>query len=191
MINAIQCATPCVALLLAGCSSTLHSVESDYLFRTRSFLVEFLPGGRGNPGRDGSCYRVAGVIGPRDGHLVGSGFDATGALGFGRKRVRLIESTDGKHLLIEEDIPNDCWMHKNYILVSVLSAGSFQHCYLMVPEAPHEGISGPGGIPAAPNDPSTMLSLDRGVLTFRYANGTIEQRSLSSIPRIAQPRPPG
>jgi hypothetical protein len=60
-----------------------------------------------------------------------------------KDHVRLIESSDGKHLLIEEDIPNDCWMHKNYLILST-DSGSFEHSFLDVPEAATRRYPRPG-----------------------------------------------
>jgi hypothetical protein len=133
-------------------------------------------------------YRVVKKDAPGVTHLVPSGFlDRPLSV---EDRVRLIESTDGKNLLIEEDIPNDCWMHKNYLIVSV-DKGSLEYRFLDVPELPHEGIPGPGGVPKAPNDPSTILSLDGVILTFRYANGTVERRNLDRIRKMSKPHPMG
>jgi hypothetical protein len=148
--------------------------------------VEIKGEDRDQDGNGEFLYCVTKKDDPQDPHSVPSGFLWL-SLPL-KEHVRLIESSDGRHLLIEEDIPNDCWMHKNYILVST-GSGSLQHSYLDVPEAPHEGISGPGGVPKAPDDPSTILSLDGGVLTFRYANGTVERRKLDHIRKMSKPHP--
>lgn len=177
-----------LAVLVAGCATGPQQASNDSRISSKSFLVELAGGGRGGSADSGLFYRVMKKGGAQDLHLVPSGFlDHPLSM---KDRVRLIESNDGKHLVIEEDIPNDCWMHKNYIIVSG-DSGSLEHRFLDVPEVPHEGIPGPGGVPKAPDDPSTILSLDDGILTFRYANGTVERRNLDRIERMSKPHPIG
>lgn len=183
-----SCAAAILVLVLSGCVPGPSSVSSDRRLSTANFVVTLMGEDRDQAGIGEFFYRVTKKDAAQDPHFVPSGFLWL-SLPL-KEHVRLIESSDGRHLLIEEDIPNDCWMHKNYIIVSNGSR-SLQHGYLDVPEAPHEGIPGPGGVPKAPDDPSTILSLDGGVLTFRYANGTVERRKLDRIRKMSRPHPPG
>jgi hypothetical protein len=177
-----------IAALVVGCSTWPRRVSENHRVSSENFVVELASGNRDASGGGGFFYRVMKKGASQDPLLVPSGFlDEPLSM---RDHVRLIESTDGKQLLIEEDIPNDCWMHKNYLIVSA-DSGSPEHSFLDVPEAPHEGIPGPGGVPKAPDDPSTILSLDGGVLTFRYANGTVERRKLDRIRKMSKPHPMG
>jgi hypothetical protein len=182
------CAAGVLAALLAGCATGPQRVSNDSRVSSENFIVELASGDRGKSADNRFFYRVMKKGAPQDVHLVPSGFlEQPHSM---KDRVHLIESNDGKHLVIEEDIPNDCWMHKNYLIVSA-DLGSFKHSFLDVPEKPHEGIPGPGGVPKAPDDPSTILSLDGGILTYRYANGTVERRNLDRIQRMSKPHPIG
>lgn len=182
------CAAGFLAVLVGGCATGVQLVSKDSGVSSENFVVELASGDRVGSADSKFFFRVMKKGAPQDVHIVPSGFlDQPLSM---RDHVRLIESTDGKLLLIEEDIPNDSWMHKNYLIVSG-DSGSLEHGFLDVPELPHEGISGPGGVPKAPDDPSTILSLDGGVLTFRYANGTVERRKLDRIRRMSKPHPMG
>jgi hypothetical protein len=175
-------------VLVGGCATGPQRVSNDSRVSSGNFVVELASGDRGKSADSEFFYRVMKKGAPQDVHIVPSGFlDQPLSM---RDHVRLIESTDGKLLLIEEEIPNDCWMHKNYLIVSA-DSGSLEHGFLDVPELPHEGIPGPGGVPKAPDDPSTILSLDGGILTFRYANGTVERRNLDRIRKMSKPHPMG
>lgn len=185
---AFFCAAGVLAVLLGSCATGPQQVSNGSRVSSGNFVVELASGDPAKPAGSRFFYRVMKKDAPREAHLVPSGFlDLPLSM---RDHVRLIESTDGNQLLIEEDIPNDCWMHKNYLIVSA-GSGSLEHRFLDVPEAPHEGIPGPGGVPKAPDDPSTILSLDGGILTFRYANGTVERRNLDRIRKMTKPQPMG
>lgn len=188
--HTFSCAAGVLVLSLSGCAPSPPCVPNDCRIASENFVVEFIGGDRDDSENGQFFYRVMKKEYPRQLHLVPSGFLGGDHPLFVKEHVRLIESTAGKYLLIEEDIPNDCWMHKNYLIVSA-GPGTITHSYLDVPEAPHEGIPGPGGIPEAPNDPSTILWLDDEFLTFRYAKGTIERRRLDSIRRMSKPHPIG
>lgn len=180
-----------LACVLTGCAATgSMSVGSNHL-ESANYTVKFIPTKRSSTDSWNSHFRVMKKGGSRHTLEVASGFrgdDSQQNLGFNKKHVSLVESSDAEHLVIEEYIPNDCWMLKNYILISPSADGSLAHSYLRVPEAPHEGIPGPGGNPPAPNDPSTVLSIDGEILTFRFANGKISKIALKDIPRAHEPR---
>jgi hypothetical protein len=180
-----------LACLLTGCAvKNSMRVGSDHL-ESANYIVKFTPTKRSPADRWTSHFRVMKKSGSRQILEVASGFrgdDSQKDLGFNKDHVRLVESSDGGHLVIEEFIPNDCWMLKNYILISPSADGSLGQSYLRVPEAPHEGIPGPGGNPPAPNDPSTVLSLDGEILSFRFANGNISKIAIKDIPKESDPR---
>lgn len=180
-----------LACLLTGSavkgSKTLGSVNIE----SANYSVQFTPAKRSPVAPWTSHFRVMRKGGSRQTLDVASGVrgvDPQQDIGIGKDDVRLVESADGDQLVIEESIPNDCWMLKNYILISPSADGSLAHSYLRIPEAPHEGIPGPGGNPPAPNDPSTVLSLDGEILTFRFANGKVSKTALQDIPRAPEPR---
>lgn len=156
-----------------------------------NYIVKFIPTKRSPADPWNSHFRVMTKGGSRQILEVASGVRGGNPqhdLGFNKDDVRLVEGAAGDQLVIEESIPNDCWMLKNYILISRSSDASLAHSYLRIPEAPHEGIPGPRGNPPAPNDPSTVLSLDGEILTFRFADGKISKIELKDIPRAPEPR---
>jgi hypothetical protein len=171
-----------LASILTGCAALDSVSDGSHRLDTGNYIVKFTPTKRSPADPWKTHYRVMKKGGSRQVHEVASGFHGDApqsALGYSKDNVRLIESFDGKRLLIEEYIPNEAWVLKNYILISPSEHGSLEHSYLRIPEAPHEGT---------PNDPSTILSLDGEVLTFRYANGRIESRLLKDISRDPDPR---
>lgn len=182
------CAVGLLTVLFGGCATEPQRVSTDSGISSKNFAIELTSGDRVKSADSRFFYRVTKKGASQEKLLVPSGFlDQPESIS---NHVRLIESSDGKQLLIEEDIPNDCWMHKNYLIVSA-DSGPLEHRFLDLPEVPHEGIPGPGGVPKAPNDPSTILSLDGGILTFKYANGTIERRNLDHIRKMSKPHPMG
>jgi len=180
-----------LANILTGCAALDSVPDGSHRLETGNYIVEFTPTKRSPADPWRTHYRVMKKGGPRHVHEVSSGFHGDApqsALGYSKDNVRLVEGSDGEHRLIGEYIPYQAWVLKNYILISPAKHGSLEHGYLRIPEVPNEGISGPGGIPPAPNDPSTVLSLDGEVLTFRFANGKTTSVVLKDIPRATEPR---
>lgn len=172
-------------MFVSGCAANTKLPEPDHRRIGRFFTVEFSPAEGSEPNAKDPYYRITrnAVSGSplRVMSRLKNEKSPMGAAGSAAGLTRLIEGTDGRHLIIEEEFPNDAWPVKSYILVSATDHRPLEYTFLRVPEAPYEGT---------PNDPSKVISLDGDVLTFRYANGTQAHRRLEDIPKMAKPKQP-
>lgn len=178
-----------VAFALTGCAgfSPSKNRAPQAEWRVGKFLVEFYPGPRASgPDRTYSYYSITNLslenVAPG---VVESAYQE-GAYGKPKDNIRVIGSSSGDQILIEENVPNDCCPCTNYALVSADSYG-FDHTFLKIPER-RFGPPQPG--PDFGEYPQ-VKSIEGGVLELRYFNGVTERKKIDEIERADRPQQPG
>jgi hypothetical protein len=99
--------------------------------------------------------------------------------------IRIVQDPNGRALLIEEEIPNDCGPCSNYLWVHLDANGFFEGTYLRLPLK----VTGPpGGIDY---EYPKVRSLDGDVLRYDYSTGVGVTKRIDQIEKADHPTPPG
>lgn len=112
--------------------------------------------------------------------FVGSGRDSSP-----EEFIRVIADPNGKALLIEEEIPNDCGPCSNYLWVHFDSDDVLQGEYLQLPS---KETGPPGGINYGFPE---VRSLDGDILRYEYSTNLIITKPIGQIEKSNRPTPPG
>jgi hypothetical protein len=102
-----------------------------------------------------------------------------------QKWIRMVEDPNGKALLIEEVIPNDCGPSSNYLFAHLEFNGVLKGVYLQLPSkvtGPPEGIN---------YEYPYVRSLDGDFLTYDYRRGPTVTKCITQIEQTENPTPPG
>ena len=99
--------------------------------------------------------------------------------------IRVVQDPNGRALLIEEEIPNDCGPCSNYLWVHLEASGLIAGEYLRLPT---EVTGPPGGIDY---EFPMVRSLDGDVLRYDYSTGAGVTKRIDQIERSDRPTPPG
>jgi hypothetical protein len=100
--------------------------------------------------------------------------------------IRIIEDSNGRALLIEENIPNDCGPCMNYVFIHLDSNGLLDGEYLKLPTK----VTGPAYYPINYSYPK-VRSLDGDVLRYDYSTGGTVTKRIDQIEKSDRPTPPG
>lgn len=99
--------------------------------------------------------------------------------------IRIVQDSNGRALLIEEEIPNDCGPCSNYLWVHLDANGFIEGTYLRLPSK----VTGPpGGIDY---EYPKVRSLDGDVLRYDYSTGAGDTKRIDQIDTADHPTPPG
>lgn len=182
------------AIFLSGCASTIPrpgKSPATAEWRKGDFQVRFQAGPRGREEDSASFYEIThAAAGHGERCIVMESAHSLG--GFGsvtngdpRNWIRVVQESNGRALLIEEEIPNDCGPCSNYLWVHLDSKGLLQGEFLLLPSK----VTGPpGGID---HEYPKVRSLDGDVLTFGYSTGADLTERLGRIEKSDRPTPPG
>jgi hypothetical protein len=99
--------------------------------------------------------------------------------------IRIVQDPNGRALLIEEEIPNDCGPCSNYLWVHLDANGFIEGEYLRLPSK----VTGPpGGIDY---EFPKVRSLDGDVLRYDYSTVVGVTKRIDQIEKSDRPTPPG
>jgi hypothetical protein len=190
----ITALTSLLIFLLVGCATTsLHQGEANNTteWRKGDFRVRFQAGPRGDDGRSYSFYDITHTAaGQQERSIVKESAHTLG--GFGsvtngdpKNWIRIVQDPNGRALLIEEEIPNDCGPCSNYLWVHLDTNGFIEGEYLRLPSK----VTGPpGGIDY---EFPKVRSLDSNVLRYDYSTGAGVTKRIDQIEKSDRPTPPG
>jgi hypothetical protein len=99
--------------------------------------------------------------------------------------IRIIPDSNGRALLIEEEIPNDCGPCSNYLWVHLDAHGFLEGTYLQLPS---EASGHTGGIDY---EYPKVRSLESNVLRYDYSRGAAVTTRIDSLVKTDRPQPPG
>jgi hypothetical protein len=186
--------TSLLILLLVGCATPIPSRREPPItteWRKLDFHVRFQAGPRGQEGRSYSFYEITRAsAGQEERSIVMESAHSLG--GFGSVNngdpedwIRMVQDPNGRALLIEEEIPNDCGPCSNYLWVHLDSNGFIEGEYLLLPSK----VTGPpGGIDYEyPN----VKFIDGDHLGYAYSTGDTVTKHISEIDKSDRPTPPG
>lgn len=105
--------------------------------------------------------------------------------GLPKNWIRIIADPNGKALLIEEDIPNDCAPCMNYLWVSSDSRGNLEGSYFGLPSK----STGDGG--GIDYEYPKVISLNSDLLKYKYSKGQPITKNIRTIKKADRPTPPG
>jgi hypothetical protein len=179
---------------LSGCAaSNARSGESPTSAEWKSgdFRVRFQAGPRGQAGRSYSFYEITYATAGKEGrskvmesaHTTG-GFECV-TNGDPRNWIRIIQDPNGRAILIEEEIPNDCGPCSNYLWIHAGSTALLEGEYLRLPSkvtGPPEGID---------YEYPKVRSLNGDVVRFDYSTGLAVSKRIDQIEKAEHPTPPG
>jgi hypothetical protein len=157
---------------------------------TKNFRVHFRAGPRGSDGKSFSFYEIThkSPDGYGDGTVMESAHSLHGfqgvTNGIPTNWIRIIEDPNGKALLIEEDIPNDCGPCMNYLWVN-LDGNFLVGTYFRLPSK----TTGDGG--GIDYEYPKVISLEGDLLKYKYSIGNVISKSVQSIEKADRPTPPG
>lgn len=184
-----------ITFSLVGCA------PFDRLARTKTeacewklgdFRVRFLADPQGQEERSESCYRIRyQAAGEQERELVMA--SAHTLEGFNcvthsdpKNWIRMIGDPNGKALLIEEEIPNDCGPCSNYLWVHLDAGGCLKGTYLLLPSQ----VTGEPGAGIDYEYPRVHF-LNGDVLQYRYSVGAPVNQRIDRIEKSNRPTPPG
>ena len=180
------------AIGLASCSTTgapSSSSPTSAQWRTRNFKVTFQAGPRER--RSFSYYHISHTSenGLERERVMESAHSPAGfqsvTNGDPKNWIRVFEDPNGKALIIEEEIPNDCAPCSNYMWVGFDGEGFITGIYLRLPSAitgPSEGID---------YEYPKVQALQGQSLIYRYSTGKVVRSNLQEIEIADSPLPPG
>jgi hypothetical protein len=186
--------TSLLIFLLYGCATTIpRSGEppTTAAWRKGDFHVRFQAGPRGEDGRSYSFYDITHkAAGQQERSMVMESAHTLG--GFGsvtngdpKNWIRVVQDSNGRALLIEEEIPNDCGPCSNYLWVHLGANGFIEGKYLRLPSK----VTGPpGGIDY---EFPKVRSLDGDALRYDYSTGVGVTKRIDQIEKSDRPTPPG
>lgn len=184
-----------IAVTLTGCAifdgaSTGNSASARW--RVGDFGVDFQAGPRGLAERSYSYYRIRYTAAeePLRELVMESAHSLDGLAcvtnGDPKKWIRIIPDPNGRALLIEEEIPNDCGPCSNYLWVHIGSNTLMQGTYLQLPSK----VTGPPGQGIDYEYPQ-VIALDGNLLRYRYSSEAPVTQRIDLIEKSDRPRPPG
>ncbi len=184
-----------ILLVISLCScAKLSRAETRYPdpihWETKNFHVHFQGGPRGLDGKSNSFYQI--IQKSPDGLGDSLVMESAHAIaGFGYKEhydridwIRIIEDPNGKALLIEEDIPNDCAPCVNYLWLK-LDGMFLEGTYLLLPTK----TTGDGG--GIDYEYPKVIALEGNTLKYKYSTGSSISKNIQSIEKTDRPTPPG
>lgn len=180
---------------LSGCAmivprSERSSTTSEW--KKGNFHVRFQAGPRAQDGRTYSFYEITYTsVSQQEQELVmgsahstwpfvGSGIDSSPD-----EFIRVIADPNGKALLIEERIPNDCGPCSNYLWVHLDTNEFMQGTYLQLP---YKVIGPPREFDY---EFPKVRSLDDDILRYDYTVGATVTKRIDQIEKSNLPTPPG
>lgn len=182
-----------LVISLSSCAK-LSSAETRYPdpihWETKNFHVHFQAGPRGTDGKSFSFYEIThkSPDGYGDSTVMESAHTVNGfksvTNGISKNWIRIIEDPNGKALLIEEDIPNDCAPCVNYLWVK-LDGKFLEGTYLLLPTK----TTGDGG--GIDYEYPKVIALEDKALKYKYSTGSIISKNIQSIEKADRPTPPG
>jgi hypothetical protein len=98
--------------------------------------------------------------------------------------IRIIQDPNGRALLIEEEIPNECGPCSNYLWVHLDTEGHIEGTYLQLSSkvtGPPEGIN---------YEYPKVISLDGNILRYGYTVGTTVSKRIDQIEKSDHPTQP-
>lgn len=186
--------TSLLIFLLIGCATTIpHRGEppTTTTWTKGDFHVRFQAGPRGQADKSYSFYEIThAAAGQQERSIVMESAHSLG--GFGsvtngdpQNWIRIIQDPNGRALLIEEEIPNDCGPCSNYLWIHLDSNSFVEGEYLRLPSkvtGPPEGIN---------YEYPKVRSLDGDVLRYDYSTGGPVTKRIGQIEKSDRPTPPG
>jgi hypothetical protein len=186
--------TSLIIVLLVGCSTTIPrsgSPPTTAEWKKGDFRVRFQAAPGGKDGRSFSFYDITHTAAQFERSLVMEsahtleGFNSR-MHGDPKNWIRIIEDSNGRALLIEENIPNDCGPCMNYVFIHLDSNGRVDGEYLKLPTK----VTGPANAPINYSYPK-VRSLDGDVLRYDYSTGGTVTKRIDQIEKSDRPTPPG
>lgn len=183
-----------LAFSIIGCASSNRLPEHNATsteWKVGDFGVRFQAGPRGLGNRSYSYYNISyTAAGQQERELVMESAHTLGGFssvtnGNPKNWIRIIQDPNGRALLIEEEIPNDCGPCSNYLWVHLDTNGFIEGAYLRLPSK----VTGPpGGIDY---EYPKVRSLDGNILRYDYTVGTTVTKRIDQIEKSGRPTPPG
>jgi hypothetical protein len=186
--------TSILTALLTGCSTTV--LRGDVSLATTEwkkgdFRLRFQVGPKGKEGRSYSFYEIGHTIAGQQEHSevmesahTTEGFECV-KNSDPKDWIRIVEDLNGRALLIEEEIPNDCGPCSNYLWVHLDTGGDLESTYLHLPSK----VTGlPEGIDY---QYPRVISLNGNFLSYSYTEGATVTKRIDQIERSDRPTPPG
>jgi hypothetical protein len=182
------------AYSLVGCAmSDLRPAQDSVTtnWKKGNFHIHFQAGPRGLEGRSYSYYQIIHSSGGdqkkslvmESAHSLGGFGSVTN--GAPKNYIRIIEDPNGRAVLIEEDIPNDCGPCSNYLWVRLTTDGFLEGKYLRLPSkitGDHGGIN---------YEYPKVHSLTGDLLMIGYSRGGTFSKRVDQIEKADAPTPPG
>ena len=184
-----------LAFSLLGCAnsnrpSATNAASTEW--KIGDFGVHFQAGPRGHEDRSYSYYQISYTAsGEQERELVMESAHTLGGFncvtnGEPKNWIRVVQDPNGKALLIEEEIPNDCGPCSNYLWVHLDSNGFVEGTYLRLPSK----VTGPPGEGIDYEYPR-VRSLEGNVLRYSYSVGAPVTKQIDQIEKSSRPTPPG
>ncbi len=183
-----------LVLTLVGCAPSVvdhRETAASTEWRKGDFRVRFQAGPRGEDGRSYSFYDITHTatrqqersMVKESAHTLGGFGSVTN--GDPKNWIRIVQDSNGRALLVEEEIPNDCGPCSNYLWVHLDANGFVEGSYLRLPS---KVTSPPGGIDY---EYPKVRSLDGDVLRYDYSTGAGVTKRIDQIEKANHPTPPG
>ena len=183
-----------LTFLIIGCATSSRPSATNAAsteWKIGDFGVRFQAGPRGQDDKSYSYYRISYTAdGMQQREFVmesahtDGGFN-TDTNGDPKNWIRIVQDPNGRALLIEEEIPNDCGPCSNYLWVHLDINGFVEGTYLRLPS---KVTGSPGGIDY---EYPKVRSLDGNVLRYDYTVGTTVTKRIDQIEKSGRPTPPG
>jgi hypothetical protein len=179
---------------LIGCAASKRpgaDAPVTAIWKLENFRVQFQAGPTSSEGRSFSFYEITKTSPEELPSLVMESAHSLARFGSvtngdPKYWIRIIEDSNAKALLIEEQIPNDCGPCLNYLWVRPDSNGYIRGTYLRLPSK----VTGPPNAPIDYEYPK-VRSLDGGVLRYDYSIGGTVTKRIDQIEKSDRPTPPG
>jgi hypothetical protein len=183
-----------LAFSIIGCAtsnrpSATNAASTEW--KIGDFGVRFQAGPRDQEDRSYSYYKISYTAeGQQERELVMEsahtveGFSSV-TNGDPKNWIRIVKDPNGRALLIEEEIPNDCGPCSNYLWVHLDTNGFIEGTYFRLPTK----VTGPpGGIDY---EYPKVRSLDGNILSYCYTVGATVTKRIDQIEKSDRPMPPG
>ena len=183
-----------LTLSIVGCAtsnrpSASNAASTDW--KIGDFGVRFQAGPQGKMGRSYSYYKINYTAeGQQERELVMAsahtleGFSCV-TNGDPKNWIRIVQDPNGRALLIEEEIPNECGPCSNYLWVHLDTNGFIEATYLRLPSK----VTGPPGEGIDYEYPE-VRSIGGKTIRYNYSVGTTVTKSVDQIEKSDHPTPP-